>query len=524
MNNQAWHLRVALYIRVSTAEQVQEWYWLDTQDRILRSFVASNEDKWWIINESLVYRDEWYSWATDVEERPWLSRLHSDIIDGKVDIVLVWKIDRLFRKTSYLLEYIDFLKKHDVNFVSKNESIDLSSPTGKLVLTLLGAIWEMERDVITERTHEGKLSKAMQWYFVYGKYVPYWYMLEDDWHGKRIVVNPDTSKVVKEIFDMYVKEWKTSWEIARILTARWIGTDKDKDGVKVHPGLFRTSEIGDILRNEIYIWKYYCNKRSIKRENGRQIAVTKDPSEWILISVDPLVEEEIWKNAQEILAKAQIYQWRWNTHMFTGIVRCWECGKAYHYYKNQKGKGNYRCWWRDYNRVAKENYCTNWGISEDKLMVIVWDKISLLLKNPLDFINAYESQKIDSGKVTQQERLESELLEISDLLFKKKQVKKDALRKMLESPLDADEYKQIIEDVAREIQVLTERESYINRELNSYQKHQKTRESIISTSEKLHSGVLSLTHDEKMEIIRNLVDVIIVGNNSVEVVYRFKSL
>ena len=110
---------------------------------------------------------------TEVHERPALSRLKSDILDKKIDILLVWKIDRLFRKTSYLLEFIEFLKSKNINFVSKNEHIDLSSPTGKLVLTLLGAISEMEREVITERTHEGKLSKALQGYFVYGRNAPY---------------------------------------------------------------------------------------------------------------------------------------------------------------------------------------------------------------------------------------------------------------------------------------------------------------------------------------------------------------
>ena len=97
-----------------------------------------------------------------MSERPALSRLKMDILAGKIDTLLVWKIDRLFRKTSYLLEFIEFLKQHNINFVSKNENIDLSSHTGKLVLTLLGAISEMERAVITERTSEGKISKSMQ--------------------------------------------------------------------------------------------------------------------------------------------------------------------------------------------------------------------------------------------------------------------------------------------------------------------------------------------------------------------------
>jgi site-specific DNA recombinase len=146
--------RVALYMRVSTIEQARDGYGLDSQDRILRAFVKANEDIGWITSENLIYRDEGISGTTEVQDRPELTKLRNDIIDGKVDVLLVWKIDRLFRKTAYLLDFIEFLKTHNINFVSKNENIDLSSPTGKLVLTLLGAISEMERDVITERTHE----------------------------------------------------------------------------------------------------------------------------------------------------------------------------------------------------------------------------------------------------------------------------------------------------------------------------------------------------------------------------------
>jgi site-specific DNA recombinase len=514
--------RVALYIRVSTTEQVQEWYGLDSQDRILRAFVQSNEDKWWVTTENLIYRDEGYSWATDVDERPWLSQLRNDIIDWKIDVILVWKIDRLFRKTSYLLEYIDFLKKFNVNFVSKNENIDLSSSSWKLILTLLWAIGEMERDVISERTTEGKISKAMQWYFVYGKYVPYWYMLEDDGHGKRIKLNPETSEVVKEIFDMYTKEGKTTWDIARILTARWIGTDKDRDWVKKHKWLFRQSEIGDILRNDAYLWTYYCNKRSIKRQNGKQIATLKDPSEWVSIQIDSLIPGDTWKQAQEILSKAQIFQWRWKTHVFTGLVRCGECGKSYHYYKTQKGKGNYRCGWRNLNKVSPENYCDNWGISEDKLLSLVFPKIELLLQDPADFICAYEAEKWKNKAILEKDRFEKELLETNELIKKKELTKKDALRKTLEDPENTDLYKQIIIDISREIYILSDRKKNISREIVSYEESEKTYKAILDTAEKISNEIANLTEDMRIDIIRKLVEVVIVKKDSVEVVYKFK--
>ena len=160
-------LRVARYLRVSTTEQVQDGFGLDTQERLLSAYVQANSDQGWITSEDLLYIDEGISGATQVSERPALSKLRTDLLEGKFEVLLVVKIDRLFRKTSYLLEFIEFLREHGINFVSKNESIDLSSHTGKIVLTLLGAIIEMEREVIAERTSEGKISKALQGYVVF---------------------------------------------------------------------------------------------------------------------------------------------------------------------------------------------------------------------------------------------------------------------------------------------------------------------------------------------------------------------
>lgn len=162
-------IRVAQYLRVSTYEQAQDGFWLETQARLLQSYVDANSDQGWVTSDDLIYIDDGISGATQVSERPALSKLKVDLLEGKFEVLLVMKIDRLFRKTSYLLEFIEFIRKYNVNFVSKNEVIDLSSHTGKLVLTLLWAISEMEREVIAERTSEGKISKALQGYIVFWK-------------------------------------------------------------------------------------------------------------------------------------------------------------------------------------------------------------------------------------------------------------------------------------------------------------------------------------------------------------------
>lgn len=310
--------RVAMYLRVSTNEQAKDGYGLDTQERLLKAYIGSNEDKGWITSDSLIYRDEGISGASNVSERPELSRLKEDVLAGKIDVLLVWKIDRLFRKTSYLLEFIELLKKHDINFVSKNEAIDLSSHTGKLVLTLLGAIAEMEREVIAERTSEGKISKALQGYFVYGNHVPYGYKKEYDGKGNRLVLDDEEAKIVQEIFELFTKEKKGTGEIASILTARGIGTNIDrkiKSGEqstkKLHSGLFRQTNIVRILRNNTYLGEYICNKSETTKQTDElgtsYIDRTEKPeSEWIRIPCESVIDKKTFNKAQELLDGSKV--------------------------------------------------------------------------------------------------------------------------------------------------------------------------------------------------------------------------
>lgn len=128
--------RVGLYLRCSTLEQAKDGYGLESQERILLSYVEANKDNNWITSENLIYREGGFSGATPVSERPELSRLEADILQKKIDIVLIWRIDRLFRKSSYLLAFLDFLKDEGITLVSKTENIDLSTYTGKLIVSL----------------------------------------------------------------------------------------------------------------------------------------------------------------------------------------------------------------------------------------------------------------------------------------------------------------------------------------------------------------------------------------------------
>jgi len=137
--------QVGVYARVSTRGNGQD---VGLQLDELRA--VAHARGWEIAGE---YVDEGVSGT--VSERPELHRLMVDAEAGKLDTVLVWRFDRWARSTKHLLESLEVFRNLGVDFVSLREAIDTSTPTGKMIFTLMAAIAEFERDLIVERVQAG---------------------------------------------------------------------------------------------------------------------------------------------------------------------------------------------------------------------------------------------------------------------------------------------------------------------------------------------------------------------------------
>lgn len=135
--------KVALYVRVSTNHQT-----VSNQKIELERFVDTQ--KWTIV---ATYDDTGFSGS--FSERPALKEMLRDAAKAKFEAVIVWKIDRLARSVSDLLNILQQLRSHGVDFVSTTQAIDTSTSYGKMVLTFLGAIAEFERETIIERVKSG---------------------------------------------------------------------------------------------------------------------------------------------------------------------------------------------------------------------------------------------------------------------------------------------------------------------------------------------------------------------------------
>jgi DNA invertase Pin-like site-specific DNA recombinase len=137
--------RVAIYARVSTVNHGQD---VSMQTRELHQFAEARG--WSVAGE---YIDAGVSGAKD--SRPELNRLMADAYKRRFDVVCVWRFDRFARSVSHLLRALETFKALGIDFVSYSEQMDTSTPAGKMVFTVLGAVAELERSLIVERVRAG---------------------------------------------------------------------------------------------------------------------------------------------------------------------------------------------------------------------------------------------------------------------------------------------------------------------------------------------------------------------------------
>ncbi len=138
-------MRVAIYARVSTADKGQ-----DPRVQTLELQEYCQRRGWSVAGE---YVDVGFSGAK--EKRPELDRLMADAHRRRFDSVLCWKFDRFARSVSHLLRALDTFRSLGIDFISFSEQLDTSTPTGKMVFTVLGAVAELERSLIVERVRAG---------------------------------------------------------------------------------------------------------------------------------------------------------------------------------------------------------------------------------------------------------------------------------------------------------------------------------------------------------------------------------
>jgi len=239
--------RCAIYTRKSTEEGLdQAFNSLDAQREACAAYILSQAGEGWVALPT-VYDDGGFSGAT--LERPAVQRLMSDIDQGRVDVVVVYKIDRLTRSLADFAKIVERFDKRNTSFVSVTQAFNTTSSMGRLTLNILLSFAQFEREVTAERIRD-KFSASRKKGIYMGGNPPLGYDPKD----RKLVVNRQEAETIRYIFRRYlelgsVSRLRAELDVKGIRTKSWISTR----GKAMGGGPWYIGPLRHILRNRVYV-------------------------------------------------------------------------------------------------------------------------------------------------------------------------------------------------------------------------------------------------------------------------------
>ena len=361
-------------------------YSLDAQKTKMKAFCDYNEYE--IAGE---YEDAGKS-GKSIEGRVSFNQMMEDIKSGKdgVSYVLVFKLSRFGRNAADVLATLQVMQDFRVNLICVEDGIDSSKDAGKLMISVLSAVAEIERENIRVQTMEGRMQKAREGKWN-GGFAPYGYSLID---GK-LEVNEEEAAAIRMIFDQYVNTDLGANGIAKYLENHGIHKIARQNGKNP---LFDAALIRRIIQNPVYSGKISYGRRRTEKVHGTRNEyrqVKKD--DYLLVDGlhEALVSEEVWEQAQvKVAAQAKKYEKvncdkREKIHLLSGILKCPVCGAGMYgnkSIKKRKDGSNYKdfyyygCKHRNMTRGHKCDYKKQ--VHEEMLDASVAEVISKLVSNP----------------------------------------------------------------------------------------------------------------------------------------------
>lgn len=334
-------MKCYIYTRVSTSMQV-DGYSLDAQKDKLRKYAE--------FQNMLVageYCDEGKS-GKNIEGRPEFLRMLRDIESGKdgVSFVLVFKLSRFGRNAADVLTSLQRMQDFGVNLICVEDGIDSSKDSGKLMISVLSAVAEIERENILVQTMEGRRQKAREGKWN-GGFAPYGYVLVDG----ELVIAEEEAEAVRVIFDKYIN---TTMGAAKI--ADWLNQHGYRKIKRQNNTLdsFTAPFILGVLDNPVYCGKIaYGRRRNEKKQGSRNEYHVVMTDDYMLHDGvhEAIISEADWLKARARRQITGVKQEKKHSleheRILTGLLKCPVCGGNMYGNVNRKKKGNGE-YYRDY--------------------------------------------------------------------------------------------------------------------------------------------------------------------------------
>ncbi len=350
-------VRVAIYCRKSVTEGLdQEFNSLDAQRQAAEAYVKSQEGEAWVALPKR-YDDGGFTGSTT--ERPAFQALLRDIQEGYVDVVAVYKIDRLSRSSRDFVRVLDLFEQHHVDFVSVTQQFSTTNSMGKLVLNILMSFSEFERDVISERIRDKVRATRRRGMWTGGRPV-----LGYDVVDKCLVVNEDEAQQVRDTFELYLERGSLRATIAELKRRAWSNKSfLTKSGRCVTGRPFTKATLHALLTNVLYRGQVRCGDEVVAGVH------------------EPIVDGDLWDTVQEQLrsnGNGEAGARNKTGAILRGLVYCGRCGSPMLHTFTTKRTRRYRYYACSRNHNEGAASCPKARVPAGKFEQFVADQVRII--------------------------------------------------------------------------------------------------------------------------------------------------
>ncbi len=374
-------IRCAIYTRKSTDEGLdQEFNSLDAQRESAEAYIMSQKAEGWVCLPER-YDDGGYTGGN--MDRPALRRLMADIEAGRVDCVLVYKVDRLSRSLMDFARMVETFEKHRISFVSVTQQFNTTHSMGRLTLNILLSFAQFEREIISERTRD-KIAAARR----KGKWSGGMPVLgyDVDPQTRKLVVNAAEAERVRAIYELYVQKQSLIRTAADLnergwITKHWI----TRKGRPFGGRRFDKTNLHGLLTNVVYAGRIRYKDEVHKGEHPA------------------IVSEELWQKVNEMLRSngrtGGMHIRNKYGALLKGLLYCGPCGCAMsHSYTVKKGNVAYRYYICQTAQKRGWHACPSKSIPAQQIEQFVVEQVRRIGQNP-----ALVAATVKQGRAREQE-------------------------------------------------------------------------------------------------------------------------
>ncbi len=467
---------VGIWIRVSTEDQVRGES-PETHERRARLYA---EAKGWHVAE--VYRLDAVSGKT-VKDTPEAQQMLADIHRGHITGLIFSKLARLARNTKELLEFSDVFRDCGADLISLAESIDTSSPAGRLFYTMIAAMAQWEREEIAERVAAAVPIRAKAGKPTGGQ-APFGYQ----WVDQKLVIDETEAPVRTLMFELFAVH-KRKKAVARLLNEQGYRT---RGG-----GKFTDTTVDRLLRDPIAKGTRRANYTSSPNGNTKGWKL-KPEEEWVLLDAPAIVSEELWSECNHYL-DGQRTKLRRSTkpavHLFSGVTYC-TCGKKMYVPSNSP---KYTC-----------KPCRN-KIAVEDLEAVFHAQIKHFLFSDDEIRLRMDAAHEEVGK-------KAELLSILETELEKLATETDKLYDLYQSGMiDKAGFGRKYEPLRERRDQLDTQLPELQAEIDILKISHLSEEVALSDARDLHSRWPELGEDEKRRIVEEITERIVIGDGAIDI-------